>query len=188
MGKLYYFYGTMSSSKSASLLMKNHQFKENGSNTLLIKPSFDTREVGVIKSRVGIESLCVLINENDNLLKDIDIEDIDVIFVDEVQFLTSEQIVQLWELSRLGIRVFCYGLKTNYKNELFESIKTLLVYCDKIEEIKSKCEHCGNKASTHIRYVNNSPIDEGCENIIGDTSGIERFESVCMECRKRILK
>lgn len=187
--KLYFIYGTMDSAKSLNLLAKNHQFKENGSKTLLIKSSFDNRwGEGIIKSRVGIEEKCILINRETNILKDVDLYDIDCVFVDEVQFLEKEQIIQLWNISRLGIRVFCYGLKVNYKNELFESIKTLEVYADTIEELKSKCKHCNNKASTHLRYVDGIVVTEGNEDIIGDVEGVEYYESVCMECRNKIIK
>ena len=179
--KLYYFFGTMGSAKSLNLLAKAHQFEEAGSRIRLLKSSFDTRDEGVIKTRAGLQKPCFLIHEDTN------IEDLvyslgicDAIFVDESQFLSVEQIRQLWRLAKYGdIRVFCYGLKTNCENQLFESSAKLLVIADKVEELVSKCAYCDNKASTHIKINGNKSTIE-----VGDINGNScvKYESVCQEC------
>lgn len=179
--KIYYFYGTMNSAKSLNLLAKSHQFKEAGSKVLLMKPTLDTRTIGKIKTRIGLEEECVLIH------KDEDIEDkvysmpyVDSIFVDEVQFLTKEQINQLWRIAKNAeVRVFCYGLKTNFKNELFEASAQLLVVADKVEEIVSKCKYCDNKATTHNKISGS----KSKSNEVGDIKNSKViYESVCQEC------
>ena len=62
MGKLYFRYGCMNSSKSANLLMIKYNYEEQNLKVLLLKPSIDTREA-VVKSRIGIESDCILFDE-----------------------------------------------------------------------------------------------------------------------------
>lgn len=185
MGRLYYFYGTMSSAKSLNLLAKAHQFKNTGMNVELLKPALDTRTEDYISSRAGLKEKCKLVGPNEIIQVS---EGTDILMVDEVQFLTSEQIIQLWNISReMDIRVFCYGLKTTYYNELFKCISTLFIYADKIEEIKSQCSRCENKATTHILFKNDIPMEKSSETNIGDIVGEERFESLCQDCRNRIM-
>lgn len=181
--KLYYFYGTMSSAKSLNLLAKAHQFEQAGSRIMIAKPSLDTRDKGVIRSRVGLERECELIHEYT------DIEDlvynyslIDALFIDEVQFLTVEQVQQLWRIAKFAnVRVFCYGLKTDFKNQLFDASAKLFVMADKTEELVSKCALCDNKATTHIKYGGSSEVNE-----VGDIKPNNNnnviYESVCQEC------
>lgn len=187
-GKLYYLYGAMSSLKSGQLLCKQHQFEQCGCHTILLKPSFDTRDTGVIKSRaMKDEKECTTFSDVDdltivigNLLKD---ERNNVVFVDEVSFMNPKQIKQLWQASRdYGISIFCYGLKTNYKNELFEASRELFIYADKVEEIKSMCSYCNNKATTHLRFIGDKPVFDGDSCIVGDVAGEEHYKSVCQEC------
>ena len=189
MGKLYYYYGTMNSSKSANLLMKAHQFEESGAKCLLLKPRFDIRDEGVIASRVGLSKEALLIGENDDIFEMV----IDkcrenkynYIFIDEVQFLSREQIKQIWDISRNkehSVSVFCFGLRTDYLNKLFEAVADLIVYADEIHELKAMCRFCKSKATTHIRVVNNKVIKEGKSTIVGDVVGDERYESVCQNC------
>lgn len=188
MGKLRFYYGAMNSLKTGTLLTKVYQFEQCGCNTIILKPSFDTRDSGVIKSRAISESrechtfdyntdLYLLINTlKRNAMKN-------VVFIDEVNFIQPEQVHHLWEASKeLDIDVFAYGLKTNYKNELFEASKKLLILADTVEEIKSMCSYCHNKATTHLRYVDGIPILNGDSCIVGDIDGSERYESVCQSC------
>ena len=180
--KLYFLYGSMNSAKSLNLLAKAHQFEDAGFKVMLLKPSEDTRSLGKISSRVGLEKECYLINEQDNLFKDLEYSKYDVIMVDEVQFLTKEQIQQLWKISRTGRRVFCYGLKTTFLNTLFDASLELMIMADKIEEIVSKCKYCSNKATTHLKLGG----DMTKAKQVGDVeeSGLSEivYESVCQEC------
>lgn len=179
--KLYYFYGTMSAGKSLNLLAKAHQFEEAGSKIAIFKPAFDTRDEGVVRTRAGLQKKCHLIHENDNIIQKVaGVLYVDTIFVDEAQFLTEEQIMQLWKLAKFGnIRVFCYGLKTNFKNELFPASAKLMVLADKVEELVSKCAYCDNKATTHIKV---GGTDSECE--VGDIklNNGPIYKSVCQVC------
>lgn len=189
MGKLYYYYGTMASAKSATLLMKAHQFSSTGEKCLLLKPGFDTRTNSTIKSRIGVERECVNILEEDNVYQMIGnyirLYRYKFIFIDEVQFLTKEQIFQLWKLTRnkeFNVSIFTFGLKTDYMNNLFDASKELLIYADDIHELKSMCKYCSKKATTHLRIVGDKVVRHGEQNIVGDNVGKERYVSVCQEC------
>ena len=197
-GKLYYFYGCMSSLKSGQLICKQHQFEQSGSTTIVLKPSFDTRSDNTIKSRaIKSELSCHVFDEDTNLFKLVfslmgqhlsnggKLDDI-CVFVDEINFATKEHIQQLFELtrSRYNVRVFCYGLKTNYLNQLFEASEQLLILADNVEEIKSKCatNGCSNKATTHVRYINDIPFVEGNGLQVGDIDGVDKYSSLCQTC------
>ena len=197
-GKLYYFYSTMNAGKSATLILKEFQFRQSGSTTFVLKPMLDTRSEGTIKSRaIKNELNCHVFDKDTNLHKFVfslmgqhlsqgnKLEDI-CVFVDEINFVTKEQVEQLFELtrSRYNVKVFCYGLKTNYLNELFEASERLMVVADTVEEIKSKCSvsGCQNKATTHIRYNGNEIVLNGEGIKVGDIQGEERYESVCQSC------
>lgn len=196
MSKLRYYYGTMNSMKSATLLMKAHQFEQSGCKVVLIKPAVDTRDEGVIKSRPIPEGrVCTTIKNDESLLykfKDLLKESFYgnekiIFFADEVQFFTSKQIRELFHIAKqYDIEVFAYGLKLNYRNELFLASEKLLILADTTEEIKSMCK-CGSKATTHIRFVNDKPTLKGLEFSVGDIKGKERYESVCQVCWHQLL-
>lgn len=198
-GKLSFYYGTMGSAKSAILLMKKYQYENNGAICILAKPKKDTRNEEVIYSRIGIQEKCMLINEDDNIGKLLmDIVELNeyyksftrksfqiVLLIDEVQFLTKEQIHQLWYLSNYhGIIVYCFGLKTSYNNRLFESIAELLAIIEpkNLHAIESPCQKCNSTATTHLRLVNGIPVFGDDDEIVGDIVGTERYESVCQHC------
>ena len=110
----------------------------------------------------------------------------DYIFVDEVQFLSKEQIKQLWRIAhKQNIDVFCYGLKNTYQNNLFPGAEQLLIMADTSEEIKSKCCYCGNKATTHLRFVNGKVETEGDLIKVDNNesrNNNEEYKSVCQDC------
>lgn len=184
MAKLYFNYGAMQSSKSANLLMVAHNYESQGKEVLLLTPAIDDRrDVGVIHSRVGIESYAYAIFKEDNLL-DIVNEDlkegteINCILVDESQFLTREHVIQLSEIADyFNIPVMCYGLKNDFQNRLFEGSETLLLYADKIQEIKTICakDRCGKKAIMNLRLNDGTPVYDGEQIQIGD----EEYVPVC---------
>ena len=178
MKKLRYYYGTMNSMKSATLLMKAHQFEQAGCKVFLFKPAFDNRDYGEIRSRaIQYGRECTIFSKDTNLIDlileklNIDSKDRTVLFFDEINFMTKEQIKQLWILSKHhNIDIFCYGLKLNYKNRLFEASEELFILADTVEEIKSMCSRCDSKATTHLRLIDDKVIFEGEECIVGDVS------------------
>lgn len=201
MSKLRYYFGCMGSMKSATLVMKSHHYKGRGYKPIIMKPAYDTRDIGIIKPRPmeGVK-VDVLFEPEDNLYRIIVKEQCDnnsdkrkrVVFVDEIQFATAEHMKQLWEIAHYqNIDVYCYGLRINYLNKVFTPIQTLEVFADTQEELKTGCKYCENKATTHIFYIDNVPITVGNEAIVADLKEDEEhkehYESVCQECRERLL-
>lgn len=196
MSKLRYYYGTMNSLKSGTLLTKAYQFKEAGCEVILLKPAFDTRDEGVIHSRaIASSQPCYVFDKDKDLFKLVysimgqlmaerkSLNKI-VVFVDEVNFITPEQVEQLWALTRCPykVNVFTYGLKNTYQNKLFAAAEKLLALADVSEEIKSMCSRCSSKATTHLRFIGDTPTFSGNVCVVGDVSGDEHYESVCQEC------
>lgn len=196
MGKLRFYYGAMNSLKTGTLLTKVYQFEQCGCNTILLKPSFDSRDYGVIKSRaISNTRECILIHPKDEtqmydaIYCRLSKEKKNVVFVDEVNFISKSHISMLWEISRkFDVDVFTYGLKTNYKNELFEASQELFILADTVEEIKSMCSCCHNKATTHLRYIDGVPTFNGENFVVGDVDaeGREWYTSVCQECWHKV--
>ena len=180
MKKLYFKYGVMGSSKSANALMTAFNYRQKGYNVLLLKSATDTREKSaVIKSRIGLNSPCELFYANVNLYQFVkSFEEIDIVIVDEAQFCTKMQIDELKQLTIENFTVLCYGLKTNFKGELFEGSKRLLELAESISEIKSVCR-CGQKATMNARIKNGKVITSGEEIEIG---GDDKYEAMCYEC------
>lgn len=190
MNKLYFKYGAMGSSKTAQALMCRFNYIQKGFNVLLIKPSIDNRfENGKssVVSRIGLKADCLKFNSETSLTTLFAQENlkapIDVIIVDECQFLTTTQVEQLKLLSK-NMPVLCYGLLTNFKTELFEGSKRLIELADSVEEIKSVCK-CGSKATVNARRINGKVTKEGQEVLIGAE---ETYESMCYWCYTKALE
>lgn len=191
MPKLYFKYGTMGSSKSAQALMTKFNYEQRGFNVLLIKPCIDNRSdtngKTYIASRIGLKSEAFTFKNTDNLIEFFKVkkqqQNYNVIIVDEAQFCTKNQIENLKDLSIL-VPVLCYGLKTNFKTELFEGSKRLLEIADSITEIKQVCR-CGSKAIINARIINGLICDSGNEIEIGAD---EKYEAMCYTCYKNRLK
>lgn len=186
-GKLYFRYGTMGSAKTALLLTTAYNFEERKLHYLCMKPAIDTREGdSVIRSRIGIERKCEWIYPETNLYEFAKhyfhkINDVaDWFLVDEAQFLTANQVDQLSMIvDDFGCNVVCYGLRTDFKTNLFEGSKRLFEIADTIDEIKSTCT-CGHKTIVNARIdANGDIITEGQQVEIG---GDEQYIAVCRKC------
>ncbi len=178
MGKLYFRYGCMNSSKSANLLMIKYNYEEQNLKVLLLKPSIDTREA-VVKSRIGIESDCILFDEDCDLIQLVKNQpETDVILVDEAQFCSEEQIDQLWRIS-VQKPVMCFGLLKDFQTKMFPGSKRLVELAESIQEIKTVCK-CGRKATLNARFDQHGKmIKRGPQVVIG---GNEQYRAVCKEC------
>lgn len=183
MAKLYYKFGTMNSSKSANLLMTMYNYESTGKKVSLLQSDKNTRDNKKIVSRAGLSADAIQVKDTDNLFNMFkDIEDLDVILIDEVQFLTSAQINQLALIvDHLNIDVISYGLKSDYLGNLFPAISKLLVLADNISEIKQVCSHCNSKATMNLKVENGIPVYTGDVISIGDTNkkAISYYEPVC---------
>lgn len=179
MGKLIFKYGAMGSAKTANLLMTAYNFEEKNKIVQLLKPQLDTRDGNYISSRIGIKRECLLFSKT-TMISDIYNYHADILFIDESQFLTKEQVDDLADLvDNHDKLIFCYGLRTDFLSNLFEGSKRLFEIADKIEEVKSICE-CGNKASINCRIdENNNIIYEGSQILIGSNS---LYKPLCRKC------
>lgn len=184
MAQLFYTYSTMSAGKSLDLLKVNHNYREQGKKTLLFTPRTDTRYgEGKITSRIGMQEDALSVDYEFNFYEYVKrnkkvSEKLYCILIDEAQFLSREQIMQLSNIvDSFNIPVMCYGLKNDFQNNLFEGSETLLLYADKIIEIKTICakEECGKKATMNLRLSGGKPVYEGSQIQIGD----EEYLPVC---------
>lgn len=186
-GKLYFRYGTMGSAKTAMLLTQAYNFEERGLSYICMKPIIDIRESkNVIRSRIGIERECTWIYSDTNLylaVKELFEETLDVphwILVDEAQFLTAVQVDQLAQaVDDFGCNVVCYGLRTDFKSNMFEGSKRLFELADTIDEIKSTCT-CGRKTIMNARIDSEGNIITEGEQV--EIGGNERYMAVCRKC------
>ncbi|WP_313563453.1 thymidine kinase [Ruminiclostridium cellobioparum] len=182
MAKLYFRYGAMNSSKTANALMVKYNYEERGQKVLLMKPSVDNRDGGcIIKSRAGLTEECLLIHNDSDVYRMVHSyinknAEINCVIVDEAQFLTKQQVYHLTRLvDHDKIPVICYGLRADFRGELFEGSQYLLAWADTIEEIKTIC-WCGKKAIMNARYQGDKIIKEGEQVEVG---GNDRYISLC---------
>ena len=181
MSKLYFSYAAMNAGKSTVLLQASWNYQERGMRTLLFTSAlYAKQEDGRITSRIGINANATLYIEADDLQARITREHkkkkVDCVFVDEAQFLTKDQVWQLARISdRLGIPVLCYGLRTDFRGELFPGSAELLAIADSLREIRTIC-HCGRKATMVVRRT-----PDGRALTSGDQVGIEKsmYLSLC---------
>jgi thymidine kinase len=164
----------MNSGKTLALLTKDFMLREKGYRTMLLKPALDDR-TATISSRIGLEAPCRLIEQNTKVFPDdFDITPIfcDYILVDEAQFLTKDQV---WELSdlvdRFNINIICYGLKLNWKAELFEGSKALVELSDELIQMDSICKETGRPAMFHHKLSgSDAAIETGYEDMYDTVS------------------
>ncbi|MBR0600229.1 thymidine kinase [Clostridiales bacterium BAD-6] len=181
MAQLYYRYSTMNAGKSIELIKVAYNYEERGKKVLVLTPSVDDRYgVGVIASRIGVTREAVSINEDTNILelfmRESKKEPIDCVLVDECQFLKKHHVQELVEIvDSCDVPVLAYGLKNDFKNELFEGSYYMLVYADKIEEIKTIC-WCGRKATMVARIVDGKFVKTGEQILVG---GNDMYISLC---------
>lgn len=182
MAKLYFKYGAMGSSKTATALITKYNYEERGMKTWLIKPAADHRDGALtLRSRIGLTA------EVEAISPERDIREIyrsrlpvDVIIVDECQFLPAEQIDQLRELVDFDdIPVLCFGLRTDFQTHLFSGSKRLFEIADSITEIKTICE-CGSKATVNARIdAEGYIVTEGAQLLLG---GNDSYIAMCHKC------
>lgn len=190
MAKLYFRYGAMNCGKTASLLQVIHNYEEKNMKVILLKPSIDTKGDDMVISRIGLKrKVDYLIDNTDNIFDKISksIDDIVCIVVDEAQFLSGDQVNDLWLISKVkNIPVICYGLRTDFMMEGFPGSIALLEIADDIEEMKTICK-CGKKATINVRKENGKYVFSGKQIAIDNDKSIE-YESICGNCYIELLR
>lgn len=173
MAKLYFRYGAMGSSKTANAVMVQYNYQERGRKVLMLKPKLENRDgATIVRSRCGLEAQCRFVEE----LGEISLDGIECVIVDESHFLTAEQVKQLVDIvDERDIPVICYGLRSDFRGELFEGSRELLRWADTIEEIKTIC-WCGRKATFNARVQDGHMVREGEQIMMGGNSA---YVSLC---------
>ncbi len=181
MAKLYFYYASMNAGKSTNLLQADFNYRERGMATMLWTAALDTRSEGMIRSRIGLEADAnrytpgtdlwaeTLARHNQGKLA--------CVLVDEAQFLTAKQV---WQCARLAdeanIPVLCYGLRTDFRGDLFPGSAVLLGIADSLVELKGVC-HCGRKATMNLRVgADGMAVRAGAQTEVG---GNERYVALC---------
>ena len=156
MAKLYFYYSAMNAGKSTNLLQSAYNYEDRGMLVLLFTPRVDSRDgEGIISSRIGLSRPAIAFNPDHDLFKHIRDENesdpVHCVFVDESQFLSAEQVLQLTLVcDRLNVPVLCFGIRTDFQGEPFPGSKYLLSWADELTEIKTIC-HSGKKATMNAR-------------------------------------
>ena len=182
MAQLYFYYSAMNAGKSTSLLQSAHNYREQGMNVLMFTAAIDDRfGSNSISSRIGLTEPALTFSNTTDLLADISAatrqKTISCVLLDEAQFLTRAQVDQLSQVvDEFHIPVLCYGIRTDFRGELFAGSQRLLAIADKLKELKTVCQ-CGKKATMVVRLdADGKPMQQGEQVEIG---GNERYESKC---------
>lgn len=183
MAKLYFKYGVMGSSKTAQALITKFNYEERGMKVWLIKPQIDNRDgENIVISRAGLSSPAYVLPYSEDLYQSYQRMSgkVDVIIVDECQFLSEAQVDQLSMLViDYNVPVLCFGLRADFRTKMFPGSKRLMEIADSITEIKTVCS-CGRKATVNVRLDENGRIiTEGEQILIG---GNDRYTSMCYPC------
>lgn len=192
MAKLYFYYSAMNAGKTTTLLQSAHNYRERGMRVMILTPALDDRAGrGVVSSRIGLSDAAIAFGRDDDLLRRVrdDIAahgKLNCVLVDEAQFLSR---AQAWQLSdvvdELRVPVLCYGLRTDFRGELFEGSAALLAWADEMQEIKTIC-HSGAKATMTVRVDDaGRAVQDGPQVEIG---GNERYVSVSRAEFKKIIR
>ena len=182
MAKLYFYYASMNAGKSTQLLQSAFNYAERGMRTLLFTAGVHDRSGhGVIDSRIGLEAEATPFDAGTDLHAEVSDSRqagaIDCVLIDEAQFLTRVQVLQLGRVcDEMGIPVLCYGLRTDFRAELFEGSAALLALADVLSEIKTVC-NCGRKATMNLRIDESGrAVTTGAQIGIG---GNDRYVALC---------
>lgn len=182
MAKLYFNYATMNAGKSTLLLQAAFNYRERGMEVMLLVAGHyrKTEDTGYISSRLGLESDAEMFVEGDDLFERIldhhRSKPIHCVFVDEAQFLSEAQV---WQLARIadsvGIPVMCYGLRTDFRGDLFAGSKALLAIADDLREVRTIC-WCSRKATMVVRVGINGKVAKDGDQV---SIGKEAYVSLC---------
>ena len=192
MAKLYFYYSAMNAGKTTTLLQSAHNYRERGMRVLILTPRLDDRAgSGTVASRIGLRAQGLAFGRDDDLERVVrdDVAahgKLDCVLVDEAQFLAKAQVWQLSEVvDAMRAPVLCYGLRTDFRGELFEGSQYLLAWADEINEIKTIC-HSGKKATMTLRVDDvGRAVQQGPQVEIG---GNERYVSVSRAEFKKVMR
>ena len=182
MAKLYFYYASMNAGKSTTLLQADFNYRERGMRTMLYTAAVDDRSgYGVVDSRIGLRAEANTYSPETDIRAEVEVEikrrQVDCILLDEAQFLTRRQVLDLASIcDDLNIPVLAYGLRTDFQGNLFEGSGALLALADTLVELKAICE-CGRKATMNLRVDQDGhAVQAGEQTEIG---GNDRYIALC---------
>ena len=179
MAQLFFRYGAMNSGKTIEILKVAHNYEEQHKHVVILTSGLDNRdEVGYVSSRIGLRRPAIPIFDETEVYEIVaSKQNTDCVLVDEAQFLKKHHVIELTRIvDELGIPVMTFGLKNDFRNQLFEGSEYLLLYADKIEEMKTICWFCAKKATMNLRIHDGKPVYDGEQIMIG---GNEAYFPVC---------
>lgn len=183
MAKLYFRYGVVGSAKTLNLLAVAHNYRQQGKNVILVKPEIDTRfGVNTIGTRAGLSMPADIVVPASGSFQLPELKNISCVLVDEVQFLPITAVEALHTVAHnasAGVPVICYGLRTDFRLELFPAAKRLFELADTIEEVKTTCADCDRKAVFNLKLKDNQPMLDGPTVELGFE---ETYIPVCATC------
>lgn len=174
LAQLFFRYGAMNSGKTIEILKVAHNYEEQNKSVIIMTSGVDTRAgIGHVKSRIGLSRDATPIFDDTNVLETVKALNTDAacVLIDEAQFLQKHHVLELAHIvDDLNIPVMTFGLKNDFQNELFEGSKYLLLYADKIEDMKTICWFCRKKAIMNLRFNDGEPVYEGEQVLVGGNS------------------
>ena len=191
MAKLHFFYSTMNAGKSTSLLQSNHNYKESGLDTMIFLPNETSKlSKGKIVSRIGLNAKAIIADKDFDFIGYIDkykSKKLSCVLIDEAQFLTKNQVRQLGQVAdKLNFPVMCYGIRTDFRGELFEGSSELLALADNLIELKTICSYCVRKATMVVRRDDSGKVViEGTKVVVG---GNDIYTPVCRKHFRKLTK
>lgn len=191
MKKINFYYSSMDAGKTTMLLQAANNYLSRGLYPIIIKPAIDDRETSepIMMSRIGLKSDCTLLPKEASIVETITplIQErkADVIMIDEVQFLTLDQVKELNYITiELGISVICYGLRSDFCGNSFPASTWLWANSNELTEVPTMCG-CGRQA-THVVRVTLDPnsnrhlvVKDGPQVQVGNN---DTYISCCREC------
>lgn len=186
MSKLHFKYGAMNSGKSDTLIKTAYNYEERGLRVIVVKPAIDTKGNDHVTARGGhSRKVDILAEPTTDLFKEVaDRENIACVLVDEAQFLEPEQISQLFRVAKeQSISVICYGLRADFRTELFPGSKRLLEIADAITKLPTMC-FCGSQAEFNTRRIGDKYVFKG-DQVAIDGEGVVEYDSLCGRCYAR---
>jgi thymidine kinase len=181
MAKLYFRYGTVGSAKTLNLLAVAHNYQQQKKRVSVLKPKFDVRfSADDVKSRAGLAMAADRLIDADTTFGPDEFDGVDCIVVDEAQFLSRRVIDQFRTIAtKNDIPIICYGLRTDFRGQLFEGSQRLFEVADSIEEIKTTCAYCNRKAIFNLKFINGQPTLDGPKIELGAE---EKYLPACSTC------
>ncbi len=175
-GRIEVVCGSMFSGKTEELIRRLKRAKFAKQNVEIFKPAIDTRYsyIDVVShDQHSIPSTPIDNSSSIALLS----SDIDVVGIDEAQFLDDGLIDVCNDLANRGIRVIVAGLDMDFQGKPFGPIPALCAIADEVTKVHAICVKCGSLA-----YISHRLVANDKRVFLGEQT---EYEPLCRECYKK---